>query len=569
MSEPRGGGSGTRALVAELAACAPRFGPEARRQKLRVLERLAAARIGRPATLQRLHEILCFVRAYPDDAAVENAAEHALRDFARRVRRLPLRARARLHDSGIAETDLDYPFGLPMAHWLARRFPGDVTIAWRTFEGGERLEEALCLLVSPTEAEAFTEGGLGWRRWLRVASAGPASDLDVLVRLFRAAPMSDDAREWLFESLELPIVWRLRDAGPSRTRLRLSGAPVFHHRRGLRRDGFNLAREIRRPLRPPRPAGRPLADAVIEAARASMATRARELHAFARPNAGDMLMADPGRGLRVALVGLQPDDRLPLDAYYAYLAFKNGMPVSYGAGWGCLGTLEFALNIFESFRQGESALVVAQILRVYYRLFRMRTIVVDRSQIDESNPEALRTGAFYFFAKLGFRPTDSEVRRLADAERARIARDPRYRSPLPALRRLGRSNLALTLDGRAPAPAVPGSRLAALVTAHITRVFGGDRRAANADAVARVARALAATDRGRWAPPERRAFERLATVIGLIPDLARWPAYERARLRDLMRAKGAASEARYVALLDGHRRLRASLHTLASEPSAP
>src|SRR5439155_902468 len=163
-----------------------------------------------------------------------------------------------------------------------------------------------------------------------------------------------------------------------------------------------------------------------------------------------------GRGLRIALVVLQLDDRLPLDAYYAYLAFRNGVPVSYGGGWGCLGTLEFALNIFESFRQGESALVIGQILRVYYQLFRMRTIVVDRSQIDDSNPEGLRTGAFYFYAKLGFHPIDPEVGRLADAERARIARDPDYRSPLSMLRRLGRSNLALTLDRGPPARAVAG-----------------------------------------------------------------------------------------------------------------
>src|SRR5205823_14297788 len=65
-----------------------------------------------------------------------------------------------------------------------------------------------------------------------------------------------------------------------------------------------------------------------------------------------------------------------------------------------------------------------------------------------------------------------------------------YRSPLAMLRRLGRSNLFLTLDGRRPAPAVTGSRLAALVTGHVTRVFDGDRRAAIADAVTRVARAL-------------------------------------------------------------------------------
>jgi len=558
-----------RALVDALAACAPRFGAEARREKARLLARLATARIASARTLQRLHETLCFVRAYPDDSAVQDAAEAALRDVPCRVRRLAPRVRARLHDSGIAETDLDYPFGLPMTRWLAARFPGDVTVAWQTFAGGERLEEALCLLVTPTEAEALTEGGLGWRRWLRLASGRRASELDVLLRLFDAAPMPDATRDWLFESLELPIVWRLGGTAPSRTLLRLRDAPVFHHREPLRRGRLPLAREIRRPLPPLRRADRALAEAIIDAARASMATRARELLAFARPNPADVLVADPGRGLRVALVGLQPDDRLPLDAYYAYLAFKNGVPVSYGGGWGCLGTLEFALNIFESFRQGESALVVAQILRVYHQVFGMRTIVVDRSQIDASNPEALETGAFYFYAKLGFRPTDPDIARLADSERARVARDPDYRSPLAMLKHLGRSNLALNLDGHAPPPTVSGSRLAALVTAHITRAFDGDRRAATADAAARVARALGAAGRRRWAPAERRAFERFATVLGLIPGLARWPARERSRLRAVVRAKGGISEARHVARLDAHRRLRESLGALERDASAP
>jgi hypothetical protein len=569
VSARRARGADARGVVDALAACASRFGAAARREKLQLLARLAGLPIASAASLGRLHEILCFVRAYPDDAAVQDAAEQALREFASRVRRLTSVERARLHDSGIAETDLDYPFGLPMTRWLAARFPGDVTIAWPKFRGGERLEEALSLLVTPTESEAFTEGGLGWRRWLRLAGGARRSDLEVLLRLFRAPSMSDETREWLFESLELPIVWRLRGDAPSRTLLRLPGAPVSWHRDGLRRGGVDLAREIGRPLRALRPAGRALAAAVIEAARASMATRARELHAFARPNSDDVLVADPGDGLRVALVGLTPDDRLPLDAYYAYLAFKNGMPVSYGGGWGCLGTLEFALNIFESFRQGESARLIGQILRVYARIFRMRCVVVDRSQIDESNPEALETGAFYFYAKLGFRPIDPDVRRLAEAERSRIARDPDYRSPPAMLKRLGHSNLALTLDGGAPPTTVTGSRLAALVTAHITRAFDGDRRAATADAAARVARALGAAEWRRWPPPERRAFERLSTVIGLIPDLADWPAAERARLRGVMRAKGGASEARYVAQLDGHRRLRTSLHALVRDAPAP
>jgi hypothetical protein len=565
----RGRDADAEALVVRMAACATRFGAPARREKARLLARLAGVHVPGWKTLERLHEILCFVRAYPDDRAVQAAAEAALREVPDRVRRLAPRARARLHDSGIAETDLDYPFGLPMTRWLAARFAGDVTIAWSKFTRGERLEEALCTLVTSFEAEALTEGGLGWRRWLRLARGDGRTELDVLLRLVDAAPMSETAREWLFDALGLPIVWHLRGGAPSRTLLRLHGAPVFHHREPLQRSAIELAREIARPLRPPRRAEGALAGAVVDAARASMATRARELHAFARANARDVLVADPGRGLRVALVGLQPDDRLPLDAYYAYLAFKNGVPVSYGAGWGCFGTLEFALNIFESFRQGESALVVAQILRVYYQLFRMRTIVVDRSQIDASNPEAVETGAFYFYAKLGFRPTEPRVARLADTERARIMRTPTYRSPPAMLKRLGRSNLAFTLDGGAPAAGVSGSRLATLVTAHIAHAFDGDRGAATAEAVARVARTLGATGWRRWLPPEGRAFERFATLVGLIPDLARWPAQDRERLRDVMRVKGGVSEARYLARLDAHRRLRESLQALVRDGSAP
>src|SRR5205823_1386151 len=75
-------------------------------------------------------------------------------------------------------------------------------------------------------------------------------------------------------------------------------------------------------------------------------------------------------------------------------------------------------------------------------------------------------------------------------------------------RRSSRSSLAFTLD--TGAPAVSGSRLATLVTAHIARAFGGDRGRATAEAVTRVSRTLGATGWRRWSPPERRAFERLA-----------------------------------------------------------
>jgi hypothetical protein len=180
-----------------------------------------------------------------------------------------------------------------------------------------------------------------------------------------------------------------------------------------------------------------------------MATRLRELFAFSHANADDVLVADPGRGLRIALIGLVPRARLPLHAYYAYLVLKNGVPVSYGAGWQIFGVLEAAANVFESFRRGESAFIVSQVLRAYRQAFGMRRIVVDPYQVGRDNPEALASGAFYFYRRLGFRSIDPNVERLARTEDAVIQSRPSYRSPRAVLRQLASSEIGLSLGGRA------------------------------------------------------------------------------------------------------------------------
>ena len=560
-----------RALVESLAALAPRFSSEHRREKLRLLEQLADCQIPEPVTLLRFHEILCFLQAYPDDPAVLDGVDRALAGFAARVEQLGPRARQQLHDSGIVGTTLDYPFGFPMTRWLVSRFPTDVEIAWKKFGGGERLEEALSLLVTHAEDDALSEGGLGWRHWLRVAKGGRRlTDPQLLVELLEGSGLPEETRDWLFESLELPILWRLRSPAASRTQVKLPGARPFFHREILGRAGFSFVGEVQRPLTSIRRASRPLAESLIESARAAMATRLRELHAFSHANPDDVLVTDPGRGLRIALIGILPRFRLPLEAYYAFYVLKDGVPVSYGAGWGLFGTLEFALNIFESFRQGESAFILSQILRAYRQTLGMRAVVVDPYQLGHHNPEGLKSGAFYFYHRLGFCPRDRAVLRLLEKEQRKIARDPSYRSPLTVLRRLAEAEVYLSLPGggREPEKRLRASQVAALVTRHIAREFAGDRRAAVRQAVARVSRALGASQWQTWPSDERRAFERLSVVAALIPNLDRWPATDRRALVRILRAKGGRSELPYVRLLHDHHRLRRSLEALVAASSA-
>ena len=217
--------------------------------------------------------------------------ERALAAFPARVARLRTTGQGAAHDSGIAGTRLDYPFGLPMARWLASRFPADVEVAWRRFEDTERLEELLPLLVTYQESEAFSEGGLHPRQWLALAKGHRGlSDLRTLLELFERAPVPLAAPRHAFEGLALPIQWRLRRNGavphaePSCQAVRASHALGRGTATGLRRGGVDVRPRDHSAAFPSAP-GRAGAEAcfLIDMARASMATRARRAVRFSHP----------------------------------------------------------------------------------------------------------------------------------------------------------------------------------------------------------------------------------------------------------------------------------------------
>jgi hypothetical protein len=195
----------------------------------------------------------------------------------------------------------------------------------------------------------------------------------------------------------------------------------------------------------------------------------------------------------------------------------------------------------------------------------MRTIVIDRYQLGHESTEALRSGSFYFYHRLGFRPRDPDVVRTLGQERAQIAADSAYRSPIPTLKRLAAAEVFLTLPGgdRAPERRLRATDVSALVARYVAREFAGDRARATRTAAERVARALGASRRGTWPPAERRAFERMSLVAALIPNLEAWSSADRRSLLASMRAKGSGSEMDYARRLDGHPHLRRALEDLA------
>jgi hypothetical protein len=373
----------------------------------------------------RIHDELLFLRAYPPTERALRRAESLLSRFARRMKNVdPL---LDPDVSGIAGTEVDMVFSYDFVRWLSRRFPRQVDIDWEEAPDGDRLAAVLTPLI-PMLAEEVVDAHAPYFETLRHCGGLPW--------------LLDRVDALQYDSLGLWIRWKF-GAMHSRTRMRRRSAPIFYRRGPLlaRRD-VSIERELASPPMKIRTLTRREGEQALELMRTALATRYRELYAFTFGDPSTIVSADAGRGLEILLCGVLPEHRLPLRAAFAPFVFRNGVPIGYGDAFALCEHIDVSFNIFPAFREGESAYAFARLLKLYRQLFGSTAFSVDPYQIGRGNEEAIEAGAFWFYRKLGFRSTDPATERLALREEARIAKDPRHRTPARMLRRLAQSPMA-------------------------------------------------------------------------------------------------------------------------------
>ena len=78
-------------------------------------------------------------------------------------------------------------------------------------------------------------------------------------------------------------------------------------------------------------------------------------------------------------------------------------------------------------------------------------------QLGHHNEEAIESGAFWFYRKLGFRPGRADLLKLVEREEKRIAGDPQYKTPPRTLRRLrkGMRSTRIHMVERGPGTGFP------------------------------------------------------------------------------------------------------------------
>ena len=167
---------------------------------------------------------------------------------------------------------------------------------------------------------------------------------------------------------------------------------------------------------------------VLDMVRDALTVRYRELYGTTRGDPESVVEADVGRGVHIFLWGLPPDRRLPLRAYHAGITFKNGVPINYIEGISLFEWMEVGFNTFYAFRDGETAWIYSKVLHLLHQLTNVTCFSVYPYQLGDQNEEAIKSGAFWFYRKLGFRPGHPELLAMTQREETRIAGDPAHRT---------------------------------------------------------------------------------------------------------------------------------------------
>jgi len=534
-----------------------------------LLRGLGRSRFNDPAQLIRFHDLLLFLRAFAPSARVISLADRLLRTFAQRVRRMEesgadMSAFEPEDVSGMASTTVWDTFTYEVARWLWRKYPGSLTAELDEEEHSGRMAATFPRFLPLLEDDSLVEADVPYLKWLHAADRG--KDLKWLMDRFEKLPLPISHKTEIYDALGTTLKWDLGSSPASRTLSRWPVKRHFFHRAGfLQRRDVSLERELASPDISFRRLSRREAEKVLDMERTAVTIRYRELWGTTRGDPAQVIEARPGRGVSIFLWGLAPDRRLPLRAYHAGLTVKNGVPIGYIEDIGLFEWVEIGFNTFYAYRDGESAWIYSKILHLFKQLYGYTCFSVYPYQLGAGNEEAIKSGAFWFYRKLGFRPGRPELLALAEREEAKIASDPKHRTSAATLRKLAAGHVFYEIAGtrRGLFDRFSTRNLGISVQHEMARKCDGDPEAFRRTARQRLAQILG-IGLERWTQLEQKAFDDWAAALAPVPGLARWSDEEKRALVRIIRSKAAKEETAYLRRLQAHDRLKRAILELGS-----
>ena len=429
----------TNTHITRLISIRNKYGAAFATEKTHLLQTINLKKLTHKNEIRSYYEALLFLIAYPDNKTIYTLASRSLKQVQLYLQSNESMQRS-LYNSGVTNTSLCAAFSFEVVKWLRRTHPE--TIRFSSFEADDgQIGSILSVVMPKVESEILQDGNADWREWLEQSMKEGETLLDKLIGVFDRTTIRSEVKEEFWNTIGINVEIDLP------THCTLSGNLVkpCYHRSLIRKDVQEqpFLSPVKLKITEARAAQ------IIDASRMILIRHLREIDpvSFTAPKYVSYYRLQ--RGLTVALTGMVPEYRHPVDSYMSYVVFKNGVPVGYAACWILFNSGRIGLNVFPAYRGGESQYIFEQVLKLHAKVYNLKRFSVDPYQLGKDNYDGIHSGVFWVYYHAGFRPLDKALRELADAEALKISSTPGYRSPATVLKKLANSRLELVLQKNA------------------------------------------------------------------------------------------------------------------------
>ena len=425
----------------KLRDIANRFDTESNALKISIIRDMASNRIPFTGALSSYHETLLFIMAFPSDKKIFDLAEREVLRLAELLKKQSEKVKETYVNSGIPFTNFRASFSHDCTRWLLTH-PDCKVLIHKIDNTTFDLNEALKVTV-PSQERSETTAGFTNEELLNELCPNKELQLSYIINELSRLDNLPYIKDHYYDGLGIQTNVVPKNKLFSKPYNKIDIPEVFYHNDLVKH--FDVDELLNRKL----PAETVLTVSqkidLITVIKNSMAMTERETDPATYLKEDTIHLYHLERGVSIAIYGMPQARQLPMESYIGYTLFKNGYPAAYAGGWIFGWRSDYGLNIYDQFRGGESAYMVAQILRLYRQLFQINYFQVEATQFGLDSPEGIATGVFWFYYKLGFRPLDEQLRLLAKTEFQKIKTRKGYRSSEKTLLKFTESNVFLPL----------------------------------------------------------------------------------------------------------------------------
>lgn len=382
----------------------------------------------------KYHDLLLFARAYPLNVTVYQATLKALKKIEWHTRKH--RDKPIFMNSGLPYSRIALRFSWEMTKLLQE--DDRCEIRWHSFEREDLDLGTLLKPYLPAVMHEICSSGYDVETFFHALGIETNQRLSFLLDCL-STEKNIWVRDLIWQQLGLFTEIRLTDSSFALANNIVLSGPVYFHADKLKQ--FDHQALIAKKLPKPCQLGQEERDKTVDCIRAAMTLNLRETDPSTFMDSNTLRVYHLERGVSVAIFGMLPERQLPYESYIGYTLFKNGLPIAYGGSWIWANQAKFGLNILEPYRGGESGYVMCQLMRVYQQVFGLKMIEVDAYQFGLDNPDGIRSGAYWFYYRYGFRSMTTELCVLAEKEKQKMKRNPAYRSSEKTLIKFTGSNM--------------------------------------------------------------------------------------------------------------------------------